>query len=145
MYNKYNHADFAMGCDPAFHHHHHRGFGHRYGGVYRRPKHNVPVNIIENEADYEVHVYALGFDKENIKISVTGDALYITGTRTIADDYQPNFTTQEYPIKSFERVLDLSGQVDAAKITATQENGVLKITLPKTDGAKKTEQEIKVN
>lgn len=144
MHNKYNHAGFAMGCNPAFHHHN-RGFGRKYGGAYRRPKHNVPINIIENEATYDVHVFALGFDKENIKISVSGDALYIVGTRTIANDYKPNFTTQEYPIKSFERVLDLSGQVDAANITATQENGILKIALPKTEGAKKTEQEIKVN
>ena len=120
-----------------FHH------GH-YGAFYRRPKYNVPLNIIENEADYEVHVYALGFDKENIKITVSDDVLYISGTRTIDENYKPNFTRQEFPIKTFERVLNLHGQVDTSAISARQEQGVLKITLPKTPEAQKPEQEIKV-
>lgn len=138
MYGKF----YGAGCGPAYGHHH----GHYRGwGGYRRPKHNVPVNIIDNATHYEVHVYALGFAKENIKLSVTGDVLYITGTREIDENNKPNFSRQEYPIKSFERVLDLNGQVDTANITAKHENGVLIITLPKTAKAQNPDQEIKVS
>jgi HSP20 family protein len=147
MYGKFNYAEGAHHCHPAHSmhmHHHYNRFGGQWGG-YRRPKHNVPLNVIENNDHYEVHVYALGFAKEDVKIAVTGDVLYITGTRTIADDYKPNFVIQEYPIKSFERMLDLNGAVDTENITAKQEDGVLKITLPKTAAAKKEETEIKVN
>lgn len=140
MYNHYQHAGHAHSCGHA---HHRRGFGGF--GHHRRPKHNVPVNIIETLTQYEVHVYALGFDKENIKISVADDILYVSGTRTVPDDYQPNFTTQEYPIKSFERALFLNGQVTVDGITAAHENGVLKITLPKTPDAEKSEHVITVN
>ncbi|HYG14206.1 MAG TPA: Hsp20/alpha crystallin family protein [Bacteroidia bacterium] len=140
MYNKFNYG-YGPGCGP--HHHHHHGL--RGWGGYRRPKHNVPVNIIENETNYEVHVYALGFAKEDIKVAVATDTLYITGTRIIDENYQPNFIRQEYPIKSFERVLDLNGAVDATSIAAKHENGVLIITLPKSPSAQKTDQEIKVN
>jgi HSP20 family protein len=150
MHYKYHQAGYATGCGPAFKRHGHYGHHRQHrgpwgGGFYRRPKHNVPLNIIENDTNYEVHLYALGFSKENIKISVTGDVLNIKGTRTIADDYKPNFTRQEYPIKTFERMLDLNGQVDTNNIEAKQENGVLIITLPKTKEAQKEEQEIKVN
>lgn len=146
MYGRFNHAEGATDCGPAHHMHmrYHNRFGGQWGG-FRRPKHNVPINIIENTAEYEVHVYALGFAKEDIKISVTGDMLYITGTRTIADDYKPNFVRQEYPIKSFERMLDLNGAVDTNNISAKHEDGVLKITLPKTPEAQKEQTEITVN
>jgi HSP20 family protein len=145
MNRRFNYAGGATDCGPAHHmHQHYNRFGGQWGG-FRRPKHNVPLNIIENAAEYEVHVYALGFAKEDIKISVTGDMLYISGTRTIADDYKPNFVRQEYPIKSFERMLDLNGAVDTNNISAKQEDGVLKITLPKTPEAQKTETEITVN
>ncbi len=112
------------------------------GGFFRRPKYNVPLNVSETDTQYEVHVYALGFDKENIKVSVSEDVLYIRGTRTVDKDKLPRFRRQEYPIKSFERVVSLYGQVDTAQIQARQEDGVLIITLPKTQAAQ--QQEIKV-
>jgi HSP20 family protein len=112
---------------------------------FRRPKYNVPVNIIDNTGSYEVHVYALGFAKENIKISVADSVLYISGTREVDENNLPNFSLQEYPIKSFERVIGLNEKVDTANINAKQENGVLIITLPKTQEAQKPAQEIKID
>jgi HSP20 family protein len=71
--------------------------------------------------------------------------LYISGTRTLSEDEEPNFSRQEFPVKSFERVLNLNGQVDTENISARQENGMLIITLPKTADAQKPAQEIKVD
>ncbi|CAN5164088.1 hypothetical protein BH11BAC6_BH11BAC6_16940 [soil metagenome] len=123
-----------------------RHFGQQpFGGAFRRPKYNVPVNIEETENSYEVKVYATGFDKENIKLSVVEDILYITGTRTLDENNKPNFTKQEFPVKSFERVISLNGQVDTAGIKARQENGVLIVTLPKTTAAQTPAQEINVD
>ncbi|MEM9931533.1 MAG: Hsp20/alpha crystallin family protein, partial [Bacteroidota bacterium] len=68
----------------------------------RRPKHNVPVNILETPTGFEARVFCVGFAKEDIKISVFNDMIYISGTRTPADEH-PDFLLQEYPIKSFER------------------------------------------
>ncbi|MBT1696016.1 Hsp20/alpha crystallin family protein [Fulvivirgaceae bacterium PWU4] len=111
---------------------------------HRRPKYNVPVNILEKETHYEVHVYALGFDKAQIKVSVAHDVLYISGTRTIDEGDLPNFIQQEYPIRSFERMILLHGKVDTANISARHEEGILKITLQKTPDAHKNSQEIVV-
>jgi HSP20 family protein len=114
-------------------------------GWYRRPKYNVPLNVVDTETNFEVHVYALGFAKENIRISVQDDILYISGTRTIDENNPPNFSLQEYPVKSFERSLALNGQVDKAGISARQAEGVLIIHLPKSVEAQQPTQEVKVD
>jgi HSP20 family protein len=112
---------------------------------YRRPKYNVPVNIAETETQYEVTVYATGFSKENVKISVVDDRLHISGTRSEEEAGKPQFTRQEFPVRHFERIIGLGDDVDTAAITARQENGVLHIILPKTAAAQAPAQEIKVD
>ncbi len=118
-------------------HHHHRG-------PWRRPKYNVPVNIAERDNAYEVSVYASGFSKENIKLSVSDESLYITGTRDWGATPPPRFVRQEFPVKTFERVLSLNGAVDTASITARTEDGVLLITLPKSAEAQRGAQEVPI-
>ena len=137
MYGRCNTAGYG----PAWRH---AGMHRGMMGQYRRPKYNVPVNIAEHEDAYEVSVYATGFDKANIRLKVADESLYITGTRELPEP-APEFTKQEFPVKSFERVIALNGQIDTARITARQENGVLYITLPKTEAAKQPEQEITVS
>jgi HSP20 family protein len=149
MFGRHHRAIGAQGCGPAtenFRDHRFDPFGrhHMRDMMKRRPKYNVPLNITDSETSFEVHVYAVGFAKENIKLTVTDDILYITGTRTIAEDAEPNFSRQEFPVKSFERVLNLNGQVATENISAKQEDGILIITLPKTEDARKPAQEIKV-
>lgn len=140
MNGRCNHAGFA----PGHHRKAHHFAGPAFGPGFRRPKYNVPVNIEEKEQYFEVTVYATGFAKENIKLSVTEDVLYITGTRTIDENATPHFTKQEFPVKSFERVIALNNQVDTAGISATQQNGVLVIMLPKTAAAQTPAQEITI-
>lgn len=148
MYGRTHSAEHAQGCGHAHQFgggRHGRFFNRQMGGFYRRPKYNVPLNIVNKEQAFEVHVYAYGFAKENIKISVIDDALYISGTRELNENELPDFSHQEFPVKTFERALKLNGQVDITAITAKQEDGVLKITLPKTPEAQKPAQEIVVS
>jgi len=140
MFRNYNSAGGAQGCSHA-----HGKHSHFRGDHFRRPKYNLPINIADNETNFEVYVYAPGYARENIKLSVQDDILYISGTRTIDEEHLPNFSKQEYPVKSFERMLNLNGQVDIAGISAKQEDGVLVITLPKSAGAQKPSQEIPVS
>lgn len=114
-------------------------------GFFRRPKYNVPINILEQDTSYEVQVYALGFEKEHIKISVVEDVLYISGSKKIDESNDPNFIYQEFPVKTFERTVSLRGQIEKTGITARQEGGILKITLPKTAHAQQPAQDIQVD
>lgn len=140
MFREHNFARGAQGCGHA-----HGKHGHFRGEHFRRPKYNLPINIADNETNFEVYVYAPGYAKENIKISVQADVLYISGTRTVDEENLPNFSKQEYPIKSFERMLNLNGQVDINAISAKQEEGVFIITLPKNADAQQPSTEIPVN
>lgn len=115
--------------------------GHAAG--WRRPKHNVPVNIIEYDDRFEAHVYALGFAKENIRITVSNDVMYISGRREPAEEF-PNFMLQEYPIKSFERSFELSEWADQTAISAKMVDGVTIISVHKTPDAKRPDVSVKV-
>ena len=135
MFRSWKHADWAQAWEEKARRHRQRGF--------RRPKYNIPVNIVENEDEYEVHVHALTYAKDQIKVSVLDDTLYISGRREPADEY-PNFLLQEYPIKSFERSFELSDHVDRGNITARYEKGVLIVMVPKLKAASGPEQEIEI-
>ena len=129
--------------------HQHDGHAHyqaatRFGGGYRRPKYNVPTNIVRTDVGFDIHIYALGFEKANMTITVTGDTLYVSGTRPVSEEEKPNFVRQEYPIKAFERVFLLSDAVDSTNITAKQENGVLVLNVPIKLEAQASSQTIQV-
>lgn len=115
------------------------------GGFVRRPKYNVPLNIAETDTQYEVQVYAVGFDKENIKITVEDDVLWIRGKREIDKENPPRFRRQEFPVKHFERVVSLHGQIDTTQIAAKQEGSVLIITLPKLPEAQASSQKVNID
>lgn len=121
-----------------YHHQH----GRQHGGPFaqfmrpffsgfRRPKYNVPMNVADHGDHYQIQVYAVSFDKADITVRVVNDQLVIQGTRAHDTANDPNFLLQEYPLKSFERVLPLSNRVDTTGIVAKQENGVLILTVPK--------------
>ena len=112
MFGKWKYTDFAAMMEEKARRH--------ARGHYRRPKYNVPVNIIENETEFELHVFALTYPKENIKVSVVNDMLYVTGTRN-PEDLSPNFMLQEYPIKSFERSFELSHRADKSNIKVVRQ------------------------
>lgn len=134
----------TKGGGYASHRHSHGAFqgGGHFGGGFRRPKYNVPLNITDTETTYEVAVYATGFAKENITLNVVDDVLYISGSKEITES--PNFSRQEFPVKNFERSLLLNGLVEIEGISAKVENGVLHITLPKTKEAQRRTQKIEV-
>lgn len=140
MYNYSNPACGAYAQDFS----HHRARLQHYMHNFKRPKYNVPVNIIDRDTFYEVHVFATGFGKEDIKITVANDLLFISGKKELPEGSEPNFSRQEFPVKNFERVLSLDGKVDGDNISAKHENEVLIITLPKTEEAKREEKTVTV-
>ena len=147
-HHHFNTAGNANGCGAGFGHKrgHFEG-SHQFGGghFHKRPKYNVPVNIVENETEYEVHVFATGFDKSDISLSVSNDLLHINGEKKLNPEDAPNFSRQEFPIKTFERQISLNGRVEISEISATQENNVLIVRLPKSAKAKSENHRIDID
>jgi HSP20 family protein len=96
-----------------------------------------PVNVWE-DAD---HVYAEvdlpGVDAAKLELSVVeGNQLTIQGERPVVELGNSVWHRQERPAGTFTRVVTLPTLVDANRVEASYEAGVLRVTLPKAEAAK---------
>lgn len=103
------------------------------------------VNIAELDKKYVISVAAPGMKKNDFKIDVDGNMLVISSeTESEKKEEESNYTRREYNYSSFERRFTLPDEVEADKIDAKYEDGVLKINLPRKDGHKATIKKISV-
>jgi HSP20 family protein len=78
-----------------------------------------------------------GVEKKNIEVSVHGSSLSIRGEKKHEDKIQDmGCIRSERFIGQFERLIPLSNDLDAAKIDAAYENGVLTLTILKKEEVK---------
>ncbi|MEO8066489.1 MAG: Hsp20/alpha crystallin family protein [Flavobacteriales bacterium] len=99
--------------------------------------HSPRVNIIENTNEFKVEMQVPGFDKKDMKIEMVDDTLTIRGEHTVEhQNEEVRWTRREFSRTSFERsfVLPQSAKEDAIK--AEYLNGVLQLTIPKSEEAK---------
>jgi HSP20 family protein len=77
-----------------------------------------------------------GMRKEDVDISLHDGTLTISGERKRESANGENAQRSERYVGTFRRSISLPAQVDAGKVTASYENGILTVTLPKAEGAK---------
>ncbi|MBS1914733.1 MAG: Hsp20/alpha crystallin family protein [Bacteroidetes bacterium] len=96
------------------------------------------VNVSENKDEYTLSVAAPGMKKEDFNIDVNGNMLSISSEKEATkEDKDASYTRKEYNYSSFSRSFTLPDEVNKEKIDARYENGVLKLSLPKKEEAKK--------
>lgn len=96
------------------------------------------VNIAENKNNFEVTVAAPGLKKSDFNIDVEDNMLTISCEKEERkEEKDERYTRKEYNYSSFSRSFTLPEEVIKDKIEAAYEDGVLHITLPKTEQAKK--------
>ena len=100
---------------------------------------NVPaVNITEHKDEYQVSLAAPGLKKEDFKIDVNGNMLTISSEKEDSkEEKDERFTRKEYSYSSFSRSFTLPEEINKEKIEAKYEDGVLKLSLPRKEEAKK--------
>lgn len=96
------------------------------------------VNIQENEENFIVEVAAPGKKREDFNIELENDILTISSVEKREDESveSRNYTRKEFNYTQFKRAFSLPDTVDSEKISASYENGVLMISLPKKEEAK---------
>ncbi|MEW5803235.1 MAG: Hsp20/alpha crystallin family protein [bacterium] len=96
------------------------------------------VNLNEDKDAYYVQALAPGVNPETLNISVTGNALTIAGEKNgSGTNVKPEaFHRSERAVGTFVRTVELPDEVDDTKIKADYKNGLLLVTLPKTEKAK---------
>lgn len=95
-----------------------------------------PYTDIYELADRVVVVMEMpGVDKSALDVTLEKNVLTVTGSidSKAYEELQPIYT--EYNVGNFSRTFTLSTQIDSSKISATIEDGVLKIDLPKAGEA----------
>jgi len=102
------------------------------------------LNVWEEEGALFVEADLPGIDAAKLDITVTeGNHLTIQGERAAPDIKGAVWVRQERPSGRFIRTVELPSLVDADKVEATYEHGVLKLTLPKHEAAKPRKIEVK--
>ncbi len=97
------------------------------------------VNIKETEDSFNVEVAAPGKSKEDFNIELDNDVLTISSEEKKENETTENngrFTRKEFSYSTFKRAFSLPESVNSAKISASYNNGVLEIALPKKEEAK---------
>lgn len=96
------------------------------------------VNIAEKKNHFEITVAAPGLTKSDFNIDVEGNMLTISCEKEERkEEKDERYTRKEYNYTSFSRSFTLPDEVIKDKIEAAYVDGVLHITLPKTEQAKK--------
>ena len=84
--------------------------------------------------------------KEEIEVSLHDGALSLSGERKSEQKFEDADTYRaERFVGRFHRTITLPAQVKAEAVSANYKDGVLTITLPKAEEAKKKQIEVKVN
>lgn len=101
---------------------------------------NIPaVNIRETQEGFEVEMAAPGMSKKDFNIELDNNLLTISSEKQHENEQKENerFTRREFSYQSFKRSFSLPKDVvDADKIAARYENGVLQLHIPKKEEAK---------
>ena len=89
------------------------------------------MESFSRNGDLVVRLDLPGVDAKEVDISVSGDVLSVKAERKHKEEKKDReYTHEEIAYGSFERSLRLPGKIDADKIKASYDKGVLEITMP---------------
>ena len=102
------------------------------------------LDVAENENSYVVKAEVPGCKADDIDISVHGNMLTISGEKKQEEEKkEKGYYHMERSYGSFRRDMNLASEVDPAKIEAICKDGVLTITVPKTEKSKAVKIKVK--
>ncbi len=93
-----------------------------------------PVNIVESKDGYVLEAEMPGVAKDGLEISLEDNVLTLTGRRRA--EPVASLLYRESPTADFRRAFELDPSIDAGKISARIEQGILTLTLPKAEKVK---------
>jgi HSP20 family protein len=99
-----------------------------------------PLDIEETEDAIVVRAELPGMNKEDIKVSLSGDTLTIAGERKLETEKKTKtYYRQERVYGKFQRTVTLPAEVEGDKAKASYKAGVLELVLPKSEKSKAKE------
>ena len=93
------------------------------------------VNIFETQEGYVLQAEMPGVGKDGLDITLEGTEITITGRRN-PDTVSGATLFRERNTSDYRRVFELDPAIDTSKVSAKIEQGVLTVTLPKSERVK---------
>lgn len=91
--------------------------------------------VEETEKEIVVRVEVPGMEKEDCRITIEGNMLYLSGEKRYErETHDSTYHVMERAYGSFQRSIPLPRNVDIDKAEARYKNGVLTVRLPKAGG-----------
>ena len=110
------------------------------GGAY--PK----VNVYEYEDKIGIVAEIPGLSKKQVNIEVEDNVLTISGDKhNVADDNSAKIIRRELKHSSFKRSFQLGDQLDAEKVSAKFEDGILSVNIPKIEPEQPKKKSVKIS
>jgi HSP20 family protein len=124
---------------PAF------GAGRMIAPIFGRAAMMPSVDVWETDSDVMIRADLPGVEPDNVEIFTTEDAVRIRGEmRKEEEQKERGFYRVERCYGIFDRTVPLPTEIQADQAKATFRNGVLEITLPKTQQAKEKMRKVPI-
>jgi len=114
-------------------------FGAVSGGTLPMPSAGVfpLINVTEDTNKYYVRTELPGMESNELDIQVTAKSISISGERKIpVEGNNVRYHRREREAGKFSRLINLPGEIDVNQVEASMENGVLRVSLPKSEAAR---------
>jgi len=124
--------------------HHKQEVDHK-GEATKPGKYFIPaVDIYETEQEVTVIAEMPGVVAGGIDVTLEDDVLTIKGRKETEEHPNARILLQEYEPGSYQRRFTVAETIDQEKISASLNNGLLKVVLPKTEPAKPRKIEVQI-
>jgi HSP20 family protein len=115
-------------------------------GETRTMRNMPPADIVEDKDHFRVTLEVPGLKKEEIKVTLQDHSLIISGEKKReTEEKDKTYHRVERSYGTFVRTFELPSEVDANKINAEFKDGILIITIPKSEESKPKEIQVQVN
>ena len=113
-------------------------FAERFAGALLAGASAVPpVNVWEDTEAFHLEAELPGLTQEQVHVAVTNrNQVTLQGERLASDDSKGRWLRRERGFGRFQRILRLPLPVDADKVEAKLEDGLLHVVLPKSEEAR---------
>ena len=111
-----------------------------------KPNWKPEIDIKESDNLFQIKADIPGLTKKDIKVSLKGDQLTISGERKkISDNENDHYHYRERSIGKFKRSFNLPESINKDKIQASFKSGILSIELEKHEEIVPKEMEISIS
>jgi HSP20 family protein len=101
------------------------------------------VDILETQDDWVIVADVPGAARETLDVQFDDGVLKVQAKVAVRQPAETGYLVREYPVGDFERSFRIGEGVDASRIDASLDAGVLTIHLPKAESAKPRKIEVR--